>query len=352
MPADADALPLVHAPPRRASDELPREASEPAVLHRRSWRERVARVRQLGGFAILVTFASTLVTIAAIPWVLGGETYYRMPKELRPSSPLYDLLRPGGGLGLTFGVLGTVLMLAMLSYTIRKAIRGFGFLGSPSWWLRFHIICGIMGPIFILHHAGFAAPNGLVAVGFWCMILVALSGSFGRYVFAQFPRAVSGLQVSYASAREALAELRARVVEQTRGARHPDKVAAAVALARDLDAEAHGLFGLLRVDAALRWRAIKIRALLWQSGLGWSAQRSVARELKAQLRLKRNLEVAQVARRLFRYWHIFHAPLAQGMYIVVLAHVLQAVLLGGSLVALGEFLFTPSSASSVLWGER
>jgi hypothetical protein len=97
----------------------------------------------------------------------------------------------------------------------------------------------------------------------------------------------------------------------------------------------------MKGDAALRWRALRIRALLWQSGLGWSAQRSVARELRAQLRLKRNLEVAQVARRLFRYWHIFHAPLAQGMYIVVLAHVLQAILLGGSLIALGEFLSSP-----------
>ena len=343
MPVDA--LPLVHAPPRSTTDDAPREA---VVPHRRSWRERVARARQLVGFAMLVTFAGSLVTFAATPWVIGGAAYYALPKELRPSSPLYDLLRPGAGLGLAFGVLGTTLMLAMLSYTVRKAIGGFGFLGSPSWWLRFHIICGIMGPIFILHHAGFVQPKGLIAVGFWCMILVAASGSFGRYVFAQFPRAVSGLQVSYASAREALAELRARVVEETRGALRPDKVATAVALARDLDAKASGILGLLRVDAALRWRALKIRALLWQSGLPWSAQRSVARELKSQLRLKRNLEVAEVARRLFRYWHIFHAPLAQGMYLVVIAHVLQAILLGGSLLALGEFLSSPS----VLWDPR
>jgi hypothetical protein len=342
MPADANVLPLVHAHSPRQADEPPREV---VAADGSSWNERMVRARQLGGFALLVAFAGTLVTIAAIPWVIGGAEYYRLAKELRPASPLYDLLRPGAGLGLAFGVLGTSLMLAMLSYTVRKAIRGFGFLGSPSWWLRFHIICGIMGPVFILLHSGFVQPRGLIAVAFWCMILVATSGSFGRYVFAQFPRAVSGLQVSYAAAREALAELRARVVEQTRGATHPDKVAAAVALARDLDAQAHGLLGLIRVDAALRWRALKIRALLWQSGLDWSAQRSVARELKAQLRLKRNLEVAQVARRLFRYWHIFHAPLAQGMYLVVLAHVLQAILLGGSLLALSEFLSSPS----VLW---
>ncbi len=284
--------------------------------------------------------------------MIGGASYYRLAKELRPTSPLYDLLRPGGGLGLAFGVLGTSLMLAMLLYTLRKAVRGFRFLGSPSWWLRFHITCGIMGPVFILLHSGFVRPNGLVAVGFWCMILVALSGSFGRYVFAQFPRAVSGLQVSYAAAREALADLRARVVEETSEATRPDKVAAAVALARDLDAEAHGLVGLVRVDLAIRWRALRIRGLLWQSGLAWSAQRSVARELRAQLRLKRNLEVAQVARRLFRYWHIFHAPLAQAMYVVVLAHVLQAILLGGSLLALHDFLSSSSAAHDLLWGAR
>jgi hypothetical protein len=332
------------AQPQRDRDVPPKEASE--VESPGSRRDVGARIRELGGFAILVTFAGSLVAIAAIPWVIGGGPYYALPKELRPASPLYDLLRPGAGFGLVFGVLGTSLMLAMLSYTLRKAIRGFGFLGSAAWWLRFHIICGIMGPVFILLHSGFVQPRGIIAVAFWCMILVAASGSFGRYVFAQFPRAVSGLQVSYAAAREALAELRARVVEETRGALHPDKVAAAVALARDLDAQAHGLLGLLRVDADLRWRALKIRALLWQSGLPWSAQRSVARELRAQLRLKRNLEVAQVARRLFRYWHVFHAPLAQGMYIVVAAHVLQSILLGGSLIALGEFL------ASSPWGSH
>jgi hypothetical protein len=41
---------------------------------------------------------------------------------------------------------------------------------------------------------------------------------------------------------------------------------------------------------------------------------------------------------MFRYWHLFHRPLASAMYVIVALHVLFAVLIGGSLSHLAQWV--------------
>ena len=50
-------------------------------------------------------------------------------------------------------------------------------------------------------------------------------------------------------------------------------------------------------------------------------------------RTKRNLEAMRVSKRLFRWWHLFHNPLALAMYLIASLHVLEAVLFTLSAVA-------------------
>jgi hypothetical protein len=86
----------------------------------------------------------------------------------------------------------------------------------------------------------------------------------------------------------------------------------------------HGFFPLER-------RARRIRAAVKAASLGPSTARRVSGLLHRQLRLIRGLELSHVARRMLRYWHLFHRPLAGAMYVIVLVHVAGAVLFGGSL---------------------
>ena len=53
--------------------------------------------------------------------------------------------------------------------------------------------------------------------------------------------------------------------------------------------------------------------------------------MRGQLALVRGMEASVVARRLLRYWHLFHRPLAGAMYVIVVVHIAGAVLFGGSL---------------------
>lgn len=282
------------------------------------------------GFAFLAAWGGAFFLLSVLTLALGWE-YYALPPPQR-AGHLYDpLLRSNGFLGLGFGVLGTGLMLLMLIYTLRKALpRARWFPGSASWWLRFHILCGITGPLLIVLHAGVAMPRGLIEVGFWCMLLVALSGAFGRYVFGHLPRAATGVESDLHKAREELQALRARLVADTA---HVDAAAIgeAILLARDFDHEVRTLPGLVALDVEVRRRGARIRALLGQATLEPDVRQRATATLVGQLKQKRTLEAFEVSRRLFRLWHLFHAPLAQAMYLIVALHVLYALAFGGVL---------------------
>jgi len=243
---------------------------------------------------------------------------------------LNGALDPAGVLGVSLGFVGTGLMLAMLLYSLRKLVPNARFLGPISGWLRFHIVCGIFGPILIILHGGFAAPTGLVAIAYWCMILVALSGVFGRYLFGHFPKTEAGLQMDFERAREELTALRAQLVQETLDA-DAEAIGKAVGLARDFDRKAGSIIGLFRIDLESRRRAKAIGVALKQSGLEPAVAKRAKVILVGQLKLKKNLEAWAVSRQLFRYWHLFHLPLAQAMYIIVAIHILVAIMFGGSL---------------------
>ena len=280
------------------------------------------------------SFAGGLAVIAAGSLVIG-RGYYLLDSDLRPGHELHGLLAPGAPGGVALGVVGTVLMLAMLLYSVRKRFARARWPGPLPDWLRFHIICGVMGPILIVIHGGFTLPRGLVAIGFWCMVLVGLSGLFGRYLYGLFPRGTAGRELDMARAREELAELRARLVGQTSDT-HGEEIGAAIRLSRRIDRPVRGVFDLAGLGSEVRRRSRRIRTLLAASPLDPCARVEVERMLVGQLKMQRGLEAWEVTRRLFRYWHLFHQPLARAMYLIVGVHVAVAVLFGGALVQLGR----------------
>ncbi len=127
-------------------------------------------------------------------YLITGSSFYFTEIIQRPHHADYRMLRPAGLLGHGFGVIGSLLMILMLGYSIRKRSRIFGNAGHLTHWLGFHIFCGIAGPLLIILHSSFKV-QGLIAVSFWSMIAVATSGILGRYIYIQIPRTISGKEV-------------------------------------------------------------------------------------------------------------------------------------------------------------
>ena len=117
---------------------------------------------------------------------------------------------PGSFWGTTLGVAGAALMLVPLAYSLIKR-TGLHSLIRPAVSMRtlltLHVYAGLTGPILALLHTGhkFDSPLGIALTSL--MIVVALSGFIGRYLYLQASEdraAKQGmLEKLYASFRQA-----------------------------------------------------------------------------------------------------------------------------------------------------
>ncbi|MDH3423811.1 MAG: hypothetical protein OEN00_12525, partial [Gemmatimonadota bacterium] len=158
-------------------------------------------------------------------WIIGlaiagaatwfGLPYYLTPFAERPFSPLDELYSPTGLLGQGYGIIGSLMILiAVVLYSLRKRTRLLGRIGKMSDWLNFHIFLCLLGPFLVLLHTTFKF-GGFVAISFWSMTIVVISGVFGRYVYVWIPKTINGQFLGAEEMREKRDNLLSRVESQT-----------------------------------------------------------------------------------------------------------------------------------------
>jgi hypothetical protein len=266
-------------------------------------------------------FLAGLGVVAAQLWT--GRSYYMAPLGERPRHELYWVLKPGGSRGIVFGAVGLGMMTLMHVYSVRKRVGGLRRLGPLARWLDFHIVMGILGPLFVVLHSSFKV-GGLVAVSFWSMVAVALSGVVGRYLYRQIPRTRAGEALSLAET-EAEHQALARRLQQEFGIE-----AASLAPPE----RRGGRPGLLRVLGSVLWQDVtgaerrRLRALTAGLRLPPPERRALRSVLTQKRALDRRLAMWDELHRLFDWWHVVHKPFAIVMYALVVVHVGVAVATG------------------------
>ena len=108
----------------------------------------------------------------------------------------YELMTAERGTGYYLGIIGVVLMLLLVVYPMRKRIHSLAFLGSNKLWFRLHIAFGIVGPVFVIFHTNYDLGSLNSQVALFSMIIVALSGIVGRYIYVRFHYGLSERIVS------------------------------------------------------------------------------------------------------------------------------------------------------------
>lgn len=289
-------------------------------------------IRQIMSMLFVWGPVVVLIMVALITLIVGFP-FYAAPLEDRPDHELRAYFDGGGIVGVLVGLVGTGLMLGLLLYSLRKWFPFLKFMGDMQFWMTVHVIAGLLGPAFIVLHGGFTWPRGFIGIGFWCMVLVALSGFFGRYLFGYFPSAAQGLRVDLQAAQKTLTDLRAKLVAQTRDV-ETDAVGKAVRLVKNFEFEPRSIGELVILDAEVRRRADLVRIMLHRARLPDEVRGNAETALTAQLTLRRNLAGWNVARRLLRYWNLFHQPLALAMYLISAVHIFNAFVFGGVLATL------------------
>ncbi len=92
---------------------------------------------------------------------------------------------PRSNFGFYLGVVGSVMMLLMLAYPLRKHVGFMHRWGALKNWFRIHMIMGIAGPTLVLFHSTFHLRSTNAAIALFSMLGVVISGIIGRFVYTK-----------------------------------------------------------------------------------------------------------------------------------------------------------------------
>lgn len=96
------------------------------------------------------------------------------------------------GLGYSLGIVGSVLILILLIYPMRKRVRILKFIGPVKNWFKTHMTLGVVGPVTILYHCNFSLGSLNSRLALLSMLLVAGSGLVGRFLYSKIHHGLFG----------------------------------------------------------------------------------------------------------------------------------------------------------------
>ena len=269
-----------------------------------------------------------------------GFDYYWLSAADRPYSPKHVKLRPSGVLGVKLGIAGVVFFLLLFLYPLRKKIPWLARRGTAKHWLDFHIVLGMTAPALIAFHASFKF-HGIAGMAFWIMLMVALSGLVGRYLYAQVPRSINTAELSLRELAEQENELTGilagqnvltiSALEPFLHAPSPDEVKRMPAL--------RALLVMMMLDLSLPFRIARLRRsflgpmgkLASLGGLLSTGNRKledVVRTARRKASLSKRIAFLAQTQHVLHLWHVIHRPFSYSFAVLAVIHIAVAMGLG------------------------
>ncbi len=239
---------------------------------------------------------------------------------------------PRSDFGFYLGVVGSVMMLLMLAYPLRKHVHFMRSWGALKNWFRLHMIMGIVGPTLVLFHSTFHLRSINATVALFSMLGVVISGIIGRFIYTKIHHGLYGRRATLGKARESLAgrsnDAKSRLhfaprVEQWLQSFERDS------MQLDRSVTSH-LFspltiGSKRIILAFRCSRELRRILKTERHPEFRGSESEAIQLSSSY-LRECQRVAQFStyERLFSLWHVLHIPLIYILAACTIFHIVAA----------------------------
>lgn len=284
--------------------------------------------------------AYLLAIVGTIALLVYGFTYYWSSPEQRALSPKHAYLKPSGVIGLRLGMFGFLLFLFIFLYPLRKKWAWLGRQGSSQRWLDFHVLLGLLAPVVITFHSSFKF-SGIAGVAFWIMVMVALSGVVGRYIYAQIPRSISSAELSLQEAQEQ--SLRLGTQLKNAGILSPQDIDGLLRLPDMRRVQSFSLMGVLwrtlLFDLGFPFRIWRLRQkMLWSQRRCWSLvglgrgqnavlERTISMAREQTVLAKKILFLSK-SQRMLHLWHIIHRPFSYSFAVLASIHVILMLMLG------------------------
>jgi hypothetical protein len=270
---------------------------------------------------VFITIFVTIVILTLIALTYKGISYYRTSLEERFYHTENNLLKPSGILGHGFGIVGSFLMVTgVATYMARKRYRIFSRLGILKHWLEFHIFLCTLGPILILFHTAFKF-GGLVAISFWSMVSVFISGIIGRFIYIQIPRTIEGQELSLNDIRETKKDI-AGILKSSYNLDEASYDIITNSIKRKVELyQRNPLSGYISKHFDDRRTIRLVRTTLHKNNLKKKEKRQILTLVKDGIKLNRKIERLDTMQSMFKYWHVIHSPFALVMLIIMVIHI-------------------------------
>jgi len=275
----------------------------------------------LGIMVLIVLSAITILTI-------NGLEFYRTGIQERVYHEDYSILKPSGPIGHGLGIFGSLFIIMGVSlYMARKRYRFLSRIGFLKHWLEFHIFLCTLGPVLVLFHTSWKF-GGLVAVSFWSMVAVFLSGIAGRFIYLQIPRSIEGRELSLNEIRT-LKNDQAKLLKTSHNLEEEDYNKIIDAVRRKPGKYHKSLIVRFISNSSEDRRSVREAGrVLNDIRLPKPDHKRILSLLKSDISINRRIERLDLMQNLFKYWHVAHLPFAMVMLIIMLIHVAVTLLFG------------------------
>ena len=270
---------------------------------------------------IWVMFCASLCALLYFGWINRNERHWV----------------PESGVGYWLGIAGSVVMLALLVYPLRKRFRSLRILGPVPVWFRLHMAFGLLGPSLILLHCNYRAESLNANVALNAMLIVAGSGLIGRFLYSHIHSTLSGRRLAAATMFEEVLSDRGtdsgnqyfsltegsldRLSFLTKSAlASPPGLFAAVGHASLVRRQSRQFAQTLRREIDARHSELNRADTASRRQLKRS-RRVFERDVSAHLVAVRKAAQFTIYERLFSLWHFLHLPLFLMLVIAAIAHV-------------------------------
>ncbi|NNE63338.1 MAG: hypothetical protein HKN34_04590 [Gammaproteobacteria bacterium] len=219
------------------------------------------------------------------------------------------------GIGYWFGIIGGSMLLLIYLYPLRKRFQRWSAIGSVKSWFRLHMILGVAGPVIIVLHSGFELGSFNSSVAFFCMLLVTLSGLFGRKLYERIHHGLYGRKVRFEEyySNDDLPGLLLR----GSGAIDFDILEKYEDIEQKLIHRHTGVNRSLRFYLTMKSRVGRMRKQVAKSDFGVEEKGQIDTRLKDL----HSICILGINEILFSYWHVFHIPLLVMLLLSGLIHV-------------------------------
>jgi len=231
------------------------------------------------------------------------------------------------GIGYYLGSTGSVIMLMLLLYPLRKRIRALRIIGNVRGWFRLHMLLGVIGPMLVILHSNFSLGSLNSSIALFAMLTVAGSGYIGRFLYAHIHRGLYGKKLT-------TQEMKAEIAALHEGLALESDVQKAISEALSLFEKRLIGTGLLSslshiFSGPFARRALRARVSKLVRGSIKSLPRKARRKAASRFAQTFDNYLASTARaeaftfyeRMFALWHLLHLPLFFILVLAALAHV-------------------------------